>query len=74
MLDKRIQAWIMALRVAVRCVAAERRLADTCLPPPYAEKAFVEVAFKAAEGLAHLGEGIVQARRCKSCWCMYCFV
>lgn len=64
MLWNRMQAWILAIRVLVRCAVAESRLAAGVFQGDYAEAAFGEVVAKSLQNVAMFGEAIVHGRRC----------
>ena len=55
--------WILALRVLIRMVLAESRLADRIFARPYDEAAFSDVVSSSVSSVVALGERIASGRR-----------
>ena len=56
----------MGLRVMMRMIVAESRLADGVFAAPHDEAAFSEVVSRSVGSVAAFGEGIITGRRCLS--------
>ena len=54
----------MGLRVMMRMIVAESRLADGVFAAPHDEAAFSEVVGRSIGAVAAFGEGILTGRRC----------
>ncbi|KAK9812710.1 hypothetical protein WJX72_002444 [[Myrmecia] bisecta] len=62
-LEKKIQGWILALRVLVHMVVAEAKLSKAVFTAPYAEAAFTEVIARSTAAVVAFGTAIVRSRR-----------
>lgn len=60
----RIQAWILSVRVIMRCLVAESRLAASVFEGDFAEAAFTDVVASSLVNVSQFGEAIVLGRRC----------